>query len=839
LAELTEYFLQDAALVGKPVERPKLPFVDGEIGHAKRAPCRVERILNLQHVNALPSGQELQFGTQLTLIYGQNGAGKSGYARPLASAAFSRGERDVLPNARAKRSLGNIQADIEISYGGVRKTIRWTNGKRCSELQGLYVFDSESVTAHLCAANTLSFSPAGLSALTQLAEVTDLVRDRIRMKIDERERVQDFASFFAGDSAVKSMLTDLNSQTDVAKLEVLSTFDAADMEREKRTKQQIGDLQSLDVPKRIAMLNQESADLERLVVAIADANRYFGASSEDTARGLIAEAVERRKELAEAGVEQFKFERFTKIGTGIWQAFVVAAKALGEAESQAKSTYPKTGDPCLLCRQPLASGAAELISRLWAFVGSDSRGRLIRAERACADKARELARVNLDYFGLESGARRLLENELPLLIPQIEAHLGSCRARRAETMNGLESYNLGKVAPLIVINLDDLRRIQENRRKKIEELRKSDVAAQLARASKDLRELEHRTLLSQYLPKIRDYLNQKRWAERARSALGSTRAITTFHNTLFEELITRKYASLFETNLGRFQRKMNATIATRGMKGGTVHQIVLDPDKYLQTFPIDRILSDGEKRIVAICDFLTEAGMDSDNAGIVFDDPVTSLDDNWRSALAQCLTEQATERQVIIFSHDLAFLYLINSAANKINVDVVSHWIREENGVPGFVYLNNSPVCEKDYKTTAVARDCHSKAKNASPADEQGLLQQGFGALRSSYEALVVFELFNSVVLRFEERISFDRLEEVFVDKDLTQQIIERMAALSRHIDAHLHSDRFAPVKPTHDDLLSEIDAFESIRKRLKDIKRAQKTLHVTSFPSDERAARS
>ncbi len=147
-----------------------------------------------------------------------------------------------------------------------------------------------------------------------------------------------------------------------------------------------------------------------------------------------------------------------------------------------------------------------------------------------------------------------------------------------------------------------------------------------------------------------------------------------------------------------------------------------------------------------MADFLTEAALDQHSNGIILDDPVTSLDDTWKKTLAECLAELARARQVIIFTHDLAFLYHIKKRAEELQVDAVTHWIREENGQPGFVHHNNSPVCEKDFKSTTAARAFYTKAKDAQPSDQQMFLQQGFGSLRSSYEALIIL-IFSATLL--------------------------------------------------------------------------------------------
>ena len=56
-------------------------------------------IADLCGVNALVDGQHLDFGTSgLTVVYGDNGSGKSGYARVIKAMVSARHRSDVLPN---------------------------------------------------------------------------------------------------------------------------------------------------------------------------------------------------------------------------------------------------------------------------------------------------------------------------------------------------------------------------------------------------------------------------------------------------------------------------------------------------------------------------------------------------------------------------------------------------------------------------------------------------------------------------------------------------------------------------------------------------------------------
>ena len=100
------------------------------------------------------------------------------------------------------------------------------------------------------------------------------------------------------------------------------------------------------------------------------------------------------------------------------------------------------------------------------------------------------------------------------------------------------------------------------------------------------------------------------------------------------------------------------------------------------------------------------------------------------------------------------------------------------------------------------------------------MVRDGFGALRTCYEAFIVFELFNEVVLRFNERISFGRLKEIVWDQEIAETVIEKCELLSTYIEGHLHSDEFTAKKPTAKDLISEIEAFDELRNRLKKLKK-------------------
>jgi ABC-type oligopeptide transport system ATPase subunit len=817
--ELLNYCMQDAGLI-PTTARPQLSFPTKLPGLSKRTGHKLERLFNLQNVNALPSGQEIRFGDQLTIIYGGNGAGKTGYTRPLGCATWARGEREVLPDARHPENGQLPQADIEVSANEKKKVLTWTIGARLPEMAGIHVFDGISLNAHLTRPNALTFAPAGLSLLTKLAEVTDVVRERLRKLAETKATPHQFSRSFSGESAVSKFIAGLSGSTDPAALTKLASLFETEETRAKELDHEIAKLKSQDVSKRIAILKQEGRDLEHLLDQMMATRTGVSNEAEVEVRHLLDLLKQAQEEVESSGAGQFKSERFTQVGTDAWRNFVQAARSLAERESKAEGPYPQGSDPCLLCRQALSPEATDLIRRLWAFLSSNAPAQLRAAKDACTRKLRELERLNLTYFGEDTAARRLLDSDAGAVIA-IAQFVNSSAKRLERLMSALRSEKRPEeFVPPPTLATEAVEVAIQRRKQEIAELESSDIGKQLQVLSDELRELSHRKTLAGILPDMKRWITEQGWAARASEAGGSTRHITAKYNELFSKLVADLYRSTFQENLSKLKRHLKVTIETRGQKGETVRQIVLSPEAFAQTFAVEKVLSDGEKRAVALADFISEATLDPQSTAMVFDDPVSSLDSDSREAVAKLLAEEAGKHQVVIFTHELAFVHALKAAAKELSVGVTSHWVVAESGQPGYVYQNNGPLCESDFKSAKLAREQYVLAKAAGPAERERHLQQGFGYLRSSYEYLVVYDLFNDVVRRFDERISFDRLKEVTLEKEIVDKVVEKLGDLSRHIDAHLHSDTFAADKPTPELLYKEIEQFEDLKRRIKATKR-------------------
>ena len=100
---LVERFLIEKDLASKPADYitavPKLELAADEVSAEDL--LELGELTKVAGVNALTQGQSLAFHSNLTVLYGENGAGKTGYSRVLKRLAAVRTAEDILPNAHA------------------------------------------------------------------------------------------------------------------------------------------------------------------------------------------------------------------------------------------------------------------------------------------------------------------------------------------------------------------------------------------------------------------------------------------------------------------------------------------------------------------------------------------------------------------------------------------------------------------------------------------------------------------------------------------------------------------------------------------------------------------
>ncbi len=160
------------------------------------AAVTLRSVSETKYVNALAEDQTLSFlEPGLTIVYGDNGTGKSGYSRVLKRACRARDQEEILPDAYASAGAGEAAAAIEYSVGGVTEPkFAWRDAKAAPDpLSEISVFDYRCALVHVDAANELAYTPVPLQLLEGLAAISRQMASKLRnSRTAVEEQIPDF-----------------------------------------------------------------------------------------------------------------------------------------------------------------------------------------------------------------------------------------------------------------------------------------------------------------------------------------------------------------------------------------------------------------------------------------------------------------------------------------------------------------------------------------------------------------------------------------------------------------------------------------------------------------------
>src|ERR1700691_2620510 len=128
IVALTEICKGDHGLLEKPDARPLAKeHVPNRNGTAAAAVSLVS-IFHHEGVNALAADQTLKFAPGLTIVYGDNGAGKTGYIRILKQACRARGQELILGNVTSGVAPPKPVVNVKYKVGDETTPNEWTGG---------------------------------------------------------------------------------------------------------------------------------------------------------------------------------------------------------------------------------------------------------------------------------------------------------------------------------------------------------------------------------------------------------------------------------------------------------------------------------------------------------------------------------------------------------------------------------------------------------------------------------------------------------------------------------------------------------------------------------------
>lgn len=817
--ESYSFLLEDLKLIEKS-ERPgiNICFNDANSSDYKND-LTFEKIEKVEGVNALIEEQTIEFGPNLTIIYGSNGSGKSGYVRLLKNAFYAKVPENILPNIHIQNGHKPIGAEFTFKSNDTVIPLTYPIKKDCAEFKQFAVFDSKGLYKQLAEKNEFEFRPAGLSFFDEYTKAVNRIELKLNDEIEAKKSgytLEDLSDLFNGDSEIKNAVNSLNAKTNIDDIKKYIPFTDADkLEREKLQKQ-YDDLllaykgKEKELSRLEAIKNQLVANRTNIVAL----NKKFEEKSLVIIKDAINDCISKVSIAKAEGIENFNTHKISGVGTEEWKDFILAADTFAKKQKSINNTYPEKDDSCLLCLQPLTNDAEELIKNYWKFIRSKAEENSKNAQETLLKIKQEYENLNFDLFPENNILTLWLTELYHKEYSELKKGLDKQKELAGFIVSDIQNKAGNDRSELIIST--SYHDIIEN---KIEEtiisIKNDEQSKELDILNRKKVLLEHKEKFNNHFPKFKVFVDNQIWLKKAEKANIAKRKITEKEKYLSGKYFNQKYIDIFNNECEKLNGNFGIDIIHTGSGGKSYKQLKLKGKSP------NSVLSEGEQKIIAIADFMAEMQLSEINKGVIFDDPVNSLDEKRKSQIAERLSNESKQKQVIIFTHDLVFVSSLIGYCNDYSIDIKCHWIENVDGKqPGKIWLNNTPSFEKEYRKSGKAQGYYEEAKKLPPGIREDKIKNGFAALRTSYEALVVFGLFNGVVQRFEERVSVDSLKEVVFNSELKDKILDSYYKCCRYMEGHSHSDSYSYKKPNVENLNEEIQRFNALNKEINDTKK-------------------
>ncbi len=310
------YLLEELSLK-VATEKPEIVInYNGNNSDSYKLDLLFTKLENVEGVNALTENQVIEFSPNLTIMYGANGSGKSGYVRLMKKVFYSKTPEEIIPNihltgghkpVNAKFTFNSNNTDIPLIY-----PLNSTN----SEFAQFAVFDAKSVLRHLDQRNEFEFRPAGLSFFSNFTEALKRVEGKLDTEILNKQSgytVNDFISLFDGESEIKAAIQNLSAQTKIDDLKKYTPFSKQDKIDKEEIEKKYDELLLASKHKEKEILRLENikvlvSDNKNTIEAI---NTYFTAEYLSQIQTAITDCINKEATVKAEGLKisrQIKFK---------------------------------------------------------------------------------------------------------------------------------------------------------------------------------------------------------------------------------------------------------------------------------------------------------------------------------------------------------------------------------------------------------------------------------------------------------------------------------------------------------------------------------------------------
>ena len=787
----------------------------------------VHSIYHKRGVNALAEDQTLKFGSGLTVVYGDNAAGKSGYIRIFKSAGRARGTEEILGNVLS--GAAPLSPIVSIKYTvGDGPNQEWTGEEDDESIARVSVFDRHSEAVYTTQKTDVAFRPFGLDLFDKLSRVCGSVRARL-----EREQRSLGASALQTlnipeNTSAAKFVARLSSLTKPEEVKALGTLSENEKNHLTLREKQLLDLYEDDPAKVVRELTLRAG---RLGILAQHLNKLDTAlSPQATEKIFEAQSRAQKKQEAATTLREKTFSPDLLPGTGSdsWSEMWEAGRRFSEESAYPDQLFPVTGDGacCVLCQQDLESDTATRLRQFEMFIVSPAE----KDFRAARDAHSRLHKVLDDLNVSDSGTQETLKElriEDESLAEEVANTLSLAAQRRTAIIKALANGS-ARLAELSAFSAaaKKVEALTNQLIERAEGLKKGANDDRRKAFGAELVELKARQTMGRHENAILGEIERKKKIAAYGLCSGDTRtqSITAKSSAVTKVAVTQQLKTAFKEELKKLKFKhVEVELKEAGGESGNFyHKLIFTRAPGVE---LPKVVSEGEARCLSIAAFFAELSTADDSSAILFDDPVSSFDYKWRESVARRLVTEAKNRQVVVFTHDIVFLLLLRKYADEQGVTKLDQHVRQLQIGAG--------VCDAELPWVALPVKKRIKFLKSEWQGADKLFREGsqaayereavymYGLLREAWERGLEEVLLQGVVERYRSGVQTQQIEKI---ADITPEDCKAvdiaMTKCSKWLPGHDQAPAAKQDIPDPDELKEDIDALENwvsnIRKRRK-----------------------
>lgn len=493
ISNVYQLFLEEKRLESRtiPVEEP----IASTATVAEREDSLVlTRLSEVVGVNAIVPGQAIDFNEGLTILFGENGAGKTGYARILKLMANSRKAEDILADINDPSAPASPGASLNYKLGTVELSKAWKGERGEAPFTRMAIFDTLVVNYHVDEDAVYVYTPASLALFKHVNQGIQSVQQLLEAEIRRlNSSPGSLLARFNRGSSVYPLIESLGAASDIDEIKRLAQVGDDAQDRLKALQLSVAALRADTIPQQIRTQQRRERAITQ---GLAWASALSGIPLSDY-NAAVTTLATLRSDYAQFRATLFAAANLPAPLDETWTAFVSSGQAYREHLDRL-GVHDESR--CLYCRQALDSAATELLGKYREYLEDRIASDISSAEQRLAGLTSEILAAPL--------------REVEMYISEqdesdISSELMALRAVQQTSQDVLPKFrSCGTVEPSSLDTNRDaqttLRASQETVSAHLSELREQSAnrTEALTKKEAELREFEARVELCKVLPEI-------------------------------------------------------------------------------------------------------------------------------------------------------------------------------------------------------------------------------------------------------------------------------------------------------------------------------------------------